>query len=265
MKDYKNTLFDNCRLNGIDFSYGFTSCLSNLSVSIESGHFYGLIGPNGSGKSTLIDLISGFLKPENGTIELNGLPLHSYPRVELARLLTVVPQSFTINFDFTVYDTVMMGRYPHIPKFSAPAPIDHRTVHQALTLLSVDHLAERSIRRLSGGETQRVMIARALAQDSDFILLDEVTANLDVNHAIAIMQTMQRLVNTGKTVIAALHDLNMALAFCDRVIVLNEGQLYQIGETRQVINEQLVADIYQVASSLITAASGNTHLSYNYQ
>ena len=265
MNDSRTAIFNDCRLKDVEFSYGLTPCLTDLSLSIDSGIFYGLIGPNGSGKSTLIDLISGYLKPLNGTVELNGRPLDSYQKGELARLLTLVPQSFTFNFDFTVYDTVMMGRYPHIPKFSSPDHIDHQKVEQSLDLLSVDHLAERSIRKLSGGETQRVMIARALAQDSDFVLLDEVTANLDVSHAIAIMQTMKQLVAAGKTVIAALHDLNVALAFCDRVIVLSEGRLHQVGEAHQVINEQLVADIYQVTCSLMTSDRGSTHLSYNYQ
>ncbi|MGI9535880.1 MAG: ABC transporter ATP-binding protein [Desulfocapsaceae bacterium] len=259
---------EGCRgweLDNIDFSYNLVPCLEHLSLSLDSGRFYGLLGPNGSGKSTLIDLLSGYLKPDTGMVRLNGLPLQSYKRSELATMLTVVPQRFDFNFDFNVYETVMMGRYPHIPRFSSPTRADHSKVADALTLLDIDHLAQRSVRKLSGGETQRVMIARALVQDTDFILLDEVTANLDINHSIAIMQNIKVLVDRGKTVIAALHDLNMALGFCDYVIILDGGRLHQHGIASEVINDELVADIYQVASEIIRVDDGSVHLSFKYQ
>ncbi len=252
-------------LENVDYSYTNVPCLKNISMALGSGRFYGLLGPNGSGKSTLIDLLSGYLKPEAGTIRLNGTLLQSIRRTELAALLTVVPQRFAFNFDFNVYDTVMMGRYPHIPRLSSPTQEDHRQVAESLTLLDIEHLAQRSIRKLSGGETQRVMIARALVQDTEFILLDEVTANLDINHAIAIMRTVKALVEAGKTVIAALHDLNMALGFCDQVLVLNGGRLHRQGGTSEVINDQLVSDIYQVSSEVISNNDGNVHLSFKYQ
>ena len=252
-------------LDNVNFSYNSAPCLRHISLSLESGRFYGLLGPNGSGKSTLIDLLSGYLKPDTGTILLNGQPLQSLKRSELATMLTVVPQRFAFNFDFNVDETVMMGRYPHIPRFSSPSKDDHLKVSESLALLDIDHLAQRSIRKLSGGETQRVMIARALVQDTDFILLDEVTANLDINHAIAIMQTMKALVKCGRTVIAALHDLNIALSFCDHVMVLDDGRLHQHGRSSEVINDELVADIYQVASEVIRVDDGSVHLSFKYQ
>lgn len=252
-------------LDKVDFSYTGIPCLERISLTLNSGFFYGLLGPNGSGKSTLIDLLSGYQKPDGGTIHLNGQSLSSFKRSELATLMTVVPQRFAFNFDFNVYETVMMGRYPHIPRFSSPSPSDHLKVDESLTLLDIEHLAQRSIRQLSGGETQRVMIARALVQDTDFILLDEVTANLDINHAIAIMQTMKALVDSGKTVIAALHDLNMALSFCDHVAVLDSGRVHRFGKASEVINDRLVADIYQVASVVVKTDDGGAHLSFKYQ
>jgi iron complex transport system ATP-binding protein len=257
--------FRGWELENVDFSYTAFPCLKQISLALESGCFYGLLGPNGSGKSTLIDLLSGYLTPEAGAIRLNGTLLQSMKRTELATLLTVVPQRFAFNFDFNVYDTVMMGRYPHIPRLSSPTQEDHRQVAESLTLLDIEHLARRSIRKLSGGETQRVMIARALVQDTEFILLDEVTANLDINHAIAIMRTLKALVETGKTVIAALHDLNMALGFCDQVLVLNGGKLHRQGVASEVINGELVSDIYQVSSEVIRNNNGNVHLSFKYQ
>ena len=257
--------FRGWELKHVHFSYTDLACLQDISITLGSGRFYGLLGPNGSGKSTLLDLLSGYLKPDTGTIRLNGILLQSMKRINLANLLTVVPQRFAFNFDFNVYDTVMMGRYPHIPKLSSPSQEDHHQVAQSLILLDIEHLAQRSIRQLSGGETQRVMIARALVQDTDFILLDEVTANLDINHAIAIMRTMKTLVEAGKTVIAALHDLNMALGFCDHVLVLNGGRLHQQGGAPEVINNELVADIYQVSSEIIRNDEGNPHLFFKYQ
>ena len=257
--------FRGWELENVYFSYTTVPCLEQISLALSSGCFYGLLGPNGSGKSTLIDLLSGYLKPDAGTIRLNGTLLQSMKRVELATLITVVPQRFAFNFDFNVYDTVMMGRYPHIPRLSSPGQEDHRLVCESLTLLDIEHLAQRSIRKLSGGETQRVMIARALVQDTKFILLDEVTASLDINHAIAIMKTMKALVEAGKTVIAALHDLNMALGFCDQVLVLNDGRMYRQGVASEVINGELVSDIYQVSSEVIRGSGGNVHLSFNYQ
>jgi iron complex transport system ATP-binding protein len=257
--------FKGWELENVGFSYTNIPCLEDISITFSAGRFYGLLGPNGSGKSTLLDLLSGYLKPERGTIRLNNAMLQSIRRSELATLLTVVPQRFAFNFDFNVYDTVMMGRYPHIPRLSSPTQEDHHLVAESLTLLDIEHLAQRSIRKLSGGETQRAMIARALVQDTDFILLDEVTANLDINHAIAIMRTMAKLVETGKTVIAALHDLNMALGFCDQVLVLNGGRLHRQGSAMDVINNELVSDIYQVSSEVIRNNEGNVHLSFKYQ
>ena len=252
-------------ISDVDFSYGLQPCLHDISLTLEPGIFYGLIGPNGSGKSTLLDLISGYLRPDSGTITLNGKPLENQKRSALARLLTMVPQTFTFNFDFDVYQTVMMGRHPHIERFSSPQAADHNQVAEALHLLGIEQLARRSIRKLSGGEKQRVMIARALAQDTDFMLLDEVTANLDINHAIAIMQTLKKLVSTGKTVVAALHDLNMALAFCDKVVVLDRGRLQHFGRAEEIINPQMVSDIYQVSAELVRTDGNRDHLFFNYR
>ncbi len=253
------------QLDSATFSHGADSCLKGISIHLEAGFFYGLIGPNGSGKSTLIDLLSGYLRPDQGSILLNGKELCAYKPSQRARLLTVVPQSFTFNFDFCVYDAVMMGRHPHIPRFAAPRKNDFVKVDESLRRLELSHLAQRSVRELSGGEKQRVMIARALAQDTDFILLDEVTANLDISHAITIMQTVRTLTEAGKTVIAALHDLNMALSFCDRIMVMKDGYLERFGPTAEIISQPMVADIYQVPAELIQTEDGRSHLSYIYR
>lgn len=262
MTDSKSTGF---QLDQVCFSYNTAPCLSDISMLLEAGHFYGLIGPNGSGKSTLLDLLSAHLRPTSGTITCNDSDLASYPRMQLAKMLSNVPQSFSFNFDYRVYDVVLMGRHPYIARFSSPTQTDYSLTEQALARLDISHLAERSITRLSGGEKQRVLVARALAQNSEFMLLDEVTANLDISHAISIMQTMTEMVKQGKTVIAALHDLNMAMAFCDRVIVLEEGRLRHYGAAAEVITSAMVSDIYQVASEIVRAPEGTGHLHFNYR
>jgi len=251
-------------LHQVGFSYGRLSCLECIDLRLESGYFHGLIGPNGSGKSTLLDLMSGYLEPERGSININGRPIAGYRRTDLARLLTLVPQSFSFNFDFSVYETVMMGRHPHLGRFAHPGVGDHQAVRAALETLEVDRLAGRSIRQLSGGEKQRVTVARALAQQTDYLLLDEVTANLDINHAISIMRTLKALSSRGRTVIAALHDLNMALAFCDRVIVLKEGRVHRSGSSAEVVDTGLVADIYQVSTDMLRSEDGTRQLVYRY-
>ncbi len=253
------------RLDSLTFAYDQRSCLNDISIDLQTGLLYGLIGPNGSGKSTLIDLLSGYLRPDTGSLFLNGKALSDYSSTQRARMLTVIPQSFTFNFDFSVYDTVMMGRHPHIPRFSAPQHDDYAKVDEALNLLDLNDLAQRSVRELSGGEKQRVMIGRALAQDTDFILLDEVTANLDISHAITIMQAVKNLTAEGKTVVAALHDLNMALAYCDRVLVISDGSLQSCGPAAEIINTSMVADIYRVPAEILETGDGRSHLSFIYR
>lgn len=251
-------------ISQVTFSYGQLLCLEDIDLHLDNGYFYGLIGPNGSGKSTLLDLISGYLKADTGTITLNSRPIGEYNRQSLAKLMTHVPQSFSFNFDFDVYESVLMGRHPHIGRFANPTEDDHNRVRTALETLEVDGLAERSIRQLSGGEKQRVTVARALAQDTDYILLDEVTANLDINHSISIMKTLKQLSNKGRTIIAALHDLNMALAFCERVIVLQEGRIHTYGTADDTIDPKLISDIYRVSTRVMKTEDGKQQLLYRY-
>jgi ABC-type cobalamin/Fe3+-siderophores transport system ATPase subunit len=252
-------------LTGVTFSYGPLPCLHNLSLSLQPGTLYGLIGPNGSGKSTLLDIIGGFARPQGGRVTIGGRRLESYSRGELARLIGVVPQSFTLNFDYSVEHVVLMGRYPYIKRFSGPSPEDLHQVRHALELLDIAKLAERPVRTLSGGEKQRVMVARTLAQDTPVILLDEATANLDIKHAISIMHIMAKLVkNSSRTVVAALHDLNMACAYSDQIIALYGGKLVASGTTEATISPALIETLYQVPVT-ITAGTDDTPRTINYR
>lgn len=241
-------------------------CLRDLSLTLPSGRFYGLIGPNGSGKSTLLDLLSGYHSPRSGTIQLFGEELSQYRRKNLALTLATVPQSFNLSFDYTVEQVVMMGRHAYIPRFAAPGADDRRQVEEALETMGIGGLRHRSVSKLSGGEKQRVMLARALSQDTPILLLDEVTANLDINHAIAIMKTLARLVREkARTIIAALHDLNMAAAFCDRLIVLKQGQCVQAGATSEILTSTLIADLYGVTARIAVDDQDKKQIQYSYQ
>jgi iron complex transport system ATP-binding protein len=254
------------RLSDAGFSYGRAHAgLQALSLHLAPGCFYGLLGPNGSGKTTLLDLLAGHLTPSCGSVLLNGRQIGHYPPPDRARLLTSVPQSFSLNFDYCVYDVVLMGRHPHIPRFARPSRDDHTAVEQALAAMEIDQFRDRSVRQLSGGEKQRVMIARALAQDTDYLLLDEVTANLDINHALAIMKLLARLVRQGRTVIAALHDLNIALAFCDQVVVLKDGKLCCYGPTEDIVTPALVADLYEIEAESYRTAARTNQISFIYR
>ena len=254
------------KVDNLGFSYGSIRCIDNVSLQLKSGCFYGLIGPNGSGKSTLIDLLSGHLFADEGTIYVHGSDIRDYSRRELARKLSSVPQSFTLNFDYSVEEVVLMGRYPYIPRFANPQKHDVLAVKEAMQSLDIYHLRSRKVTQLSGGEKQRVMIARSLAQDTDIILLDEVTANLDINHAVSIMKVMHHMVaRHQKTVLAALHDLNIASAFCDELIVMRGGEIVNNGKASAVISERLVEDVYQIRSTISTDhETDKKHIKYEY-
>lgn len=254
------------RVDNLSFSYGTINCIKNVTLELNSGCFYGLIGPNGSGKSTLLDLLSGHLFPDEGTIHFYDRDIRTYPRKQLARKLSTVPQSFSLNFDYSVEEVVLMGRYPYIPRFASPHDRDLLAVEKALHSLDIFHLRSRKVTQLSGGEKQRVMIARSLAQDTDIILLDEVTSNLDVNHAVSIMKVMLDIVTRSqKTVLAALHDLNIASTFCDQLIVLRDGEIVDSGHASKVLSENLILDLYQIQSTISTdQKTEKKHIKYEY-
>ena len=221
--------------------------LQDINLSLNPGRFYGLIGPNGSGKTTLLDLLASTLQPDKGTVLFRGKPLAAYRRQELARMLAFVPQDFALGFEYTVFDVVLMGRHPHIPRFSSPAAKDLDRVEEALALMDITQLRDRAVTRLSGGEKQRVIVARALAQDTQALILDEATSNLDIRHTIEIMRVVSdRVRQKGMTVIAAIHDLNLAAAFCDELVVLKAGSVVTQGAVRDVLTNPLIQEVFAV-------------------
>ncbi len=239
------------RLRGVAYRYGAVSALHGVSVDLAPGRFHGIIGPNGSGKTTLLDILLGLRRPQAGEVIFDGRPIAAYGRRELARRVALVPQEFAIDFDYTVAEMVMMGRHPYLPRFGTPGEEDRRVVARAMALLDVAAFAGRPVTGLSGGEKQRVVVARALAQDTPYLLLDEATASLDIRHTLQILGTARRLVaEEGRTVVAVLHDCNLAAAFCDRLLVLDRGRLAAHGPTAEVLTPELFARVFGVRARL---------------
>lgn len=250
-------------LSNGSFSYGRSQILTDLSLTIEEGKFYGLIGPNGSGKSTLIDILMGISSLNEGNVLHKGIPLNTFRKRELAKHLALVPQSVNIGFEFTVYEIVLMGRHPHIARFNQPSETDYAIVDEAIKLLDISTLKNRPVTQLSGGEKQRVIVARAIAQDTKVLMLDEATSNLDIEHTLEIMRVLhQKVRNTQKTVIAAIHDLNLAAAFCDEIIVLKDGKICNFGPVEDILTVTLINDVFSVKADVI---HHNNHIRIEFE
>jgi len=231
---------------GISCSYAAEPVLEGVKLSVRKGDFLGIIGPNGSGKSTLIKAISRVLKPAQGTVYLDGREVYSMSPREAARLMAVVSQMTGINFDFTVEEIVLMGRHPHAKNLRKETREDLAKVGWALEVTKTSHLRKRLITELSGGELQRVVIARALAQDTSVLLLDEPTSHLDINHQVEILDLIKELNrNQNLTVIVVLHDLNLASQYCDLLILLNRGRIHAMGKPCEVVTQKNIRNVYR--------------------
>ncbi len=221
--------------------------LSGLSFSVERGGFLGVIGPNGAGKTTLIRLLGRALGPDSGTVFLEGRPLAQYDRGELARKVAVVPQESTVAFPFTVMEIVLMGRAPYLGRFSFESAQDIEKAGRAMTLTDTLRFSRRRLGELSGGEKQRVIVARALAQEPKLLLLDEPTTFLDLKHQLEIYSLLKKLIREdGLTVIASSHDLNLAGMFCDRLLLLERGSRAIEGRPEEVLTREILSSVYDV-------------------
>ena len=238
-------------LAGLDFGYGECMVLRDVSLELPPGRCYGILGPNGSGKTTLLDLLSGLLQPHAGRVTFRGRPLHSWPKKQLARRLALVPQDFMVRFGYTVREVVEMGLHPHLHRFGSPTAADLALVDEALAATGIEELADRPVTRLSGGEKQRVAVARALAQRPEVLLLDEATSNLDIHHSLEILQLVrQRFERQAMQVVAVMHDLNLAALFCDHLIFLKGGQVLRQGPTAEVLTPETIAAVYGVEAEV---------------
>jgi iron complex transport system ATP-binding protein len=234
----------------------------DLAVSFAAGEFAGLIGPNGSGKTTLIRILSGSLAPERGEVSLLGRPVGVIPPRERARLLAVVPQESRILFNFTVLEVVLMGRAARLGLFGLERPEDYRAARAALQEVDLAAQERRPLNALSSGERQRVLIARALAQEPRVLLLDEPTAFLDLKHRLQIYEILVRLNRSqGLTVVAVSHDLNLAARYGSRLVLLHRGRVAADGPAEEVLTVERVRSVYEtVARVERDPVSGRPHL-----
>jgi iron complex transport system ATP-binding protein len=228
------------------FAYGAAPALENVSFTARAGEFVGLLGPNGAGKSTLVRLIAGLLAPQRGEVLLAGLDPWTAPRRAVARACALVPQEPRIAWPFTVREAVMMGRAPRQGLLAVASRLDRGAVEGALQACDLVHLADRRLDALSGGERRRVFFARALAQEPRVLLLDEPTAFLDLGHQVAAMRMAQLAAQGGLCVVAVLHDLNLAAAACDRVVVLCAGRVVAEGAPAAVLTAERVREVWGV-------------------
>ena len=238
-------------LNHVSFSYADRLIIDDVSIALVPGKFYGIIGPNGSGKTTMIDLLSRHRLPDEGHIHYNSRALSSFSKKELAREIALVPQNFYINFPFSVREIVTMGRYPHIPRFSAPSAEDMATVKSVMELTETTGFAGRYITELSGGERQRVVFARALAQTTPVLILDEATSNLDINFSLSLLNLAeQRVRHNGDTVIAVMQDINLAAAYCDDLIFMSGGRIAAHGATDSILNTETLRSVFNIETKV---------------
>ncbi len=221
--------------------------IEQIDLRVEEGSFTGLIGPNGCGKTTLLRVMSGIIRPAVGTVFLDGKMLEQLSRREIACHCAVVPQEAPISFAFTVRETVTMGRHPYVGRFRSLSDVDEGIVDEVMARTATDHLADRSVLELSGGERQRVIIARALCQRPQVLLLDEPTAHLDINHQIELLELLSELSDKQRlTIVCATHDLNHASAYCDRILLMQDGRSRAFGTPGQVITRDAILDTYGV-------------------
>lgn len=234
--------------------------LQDAGIRVGEGEFVGLIGPNGSGKSTLLKSIYRAIKPEAGWITLDGEDLKRIPIKESARRMAVVRQETSVEFDFSVMEIVMMGRSPHKKLFQPDSEEDSRICADALARVGLDSYAHRSFFTLSGGEKQRVLIARALAQQAAFLVLDEPTNHLDVRYQLQVMDLVKSL---GIAVVAALHDLNMAAEYCDLLYAMRGGKIVASGTPEEILHPELIRDVFDVeAEVMVHPITGKKHVYY---
>lgn len=235
--------------------------LDDITVELEPGHIYGIIGPNGAGKSSFLKHVLAFLKTEGReSIKIGNIPAADYPRKKLARLLSFVPQKTDIDTDFTAKEIVMTGRTPYQGRFEGESESDKNAVERAFFLTGSDMLRDKKFCVLSGGEKQKIVIARAVAQTTPWMLLDEPIASLDIKNQIEIMQTLALLNRQeGLSVLIVLHDINLAGIYCDRLIMMKQGRILKQGETARCLTKENLKSLYDIDFFSLTDENGRTY------
>lgn len=241
-------------VDGIDFTYTSRPILKNVGLQILKSEIISIIGPNGAGKSTLLKCIDKILIPQKGSIYIDTMDVKKMGRMEVAKKMGYIPQKMTQIFPATVFDTILMGRRPHVCWKSKKR--DTAIVLDIMELLNIGHLAMEDINQLSGGQQQNVFFAKALAQEPEVLLLDEPTSNLDIKHQLEVMEIIRNVVRDNKiTAIISIHDLNMAARYSDKVIMMKDGMVYAAGEPSQVLSRESIKAVYDV-EAIVSSDSG---------
>jgi len=229
----------------VSFSYDESPVLHHIDLVVEKGEMVALLGPNGSGKTTLLKLACGVLRPLEGDMRLDGSNLRGLRRKQVAQQVAVVPQHFHMPFAFTLREVVLLGRTPFLKAFANEGEKDQQAVNRAMALVGIEGLGQRFFNELSEGERQKGILAMALAQEPKLLLLDEPTAHLDINHQMEILELVKSLNQEQRlTVIGAMHDLNLAAIYFDRLVLLKEGRIFAEGRPSQVLTEENIREVY---------------------
>jgi iron complex transport system ATP-binding protein len=240
-------------LERVSATYGREPVLREVDLAVAPGEIVGLVGPNGSGKSTLVRVASGTLRPTSGRLRVGGRDLIGMHAREAARLVAVVPQDVVPAFSFTALELVLMGRSPYRSRWGGGSPEDWARVRAAMAATQVQHLADRPVDELSGGERRRVVLAQALAQDAPVLMLDEPTTHLDVRHVLDLLSIVRRLAEREQTAVLAIHhDLNLAASTCDRLVALHRGEVVASGSPGSVVTPALLREVYGVEAEVST-------------
>ncbi len=253
-------------LDNVSFTYDTDVVLKDLCIKLQKGNFYGIVGPNGCGKTTFLDLLIGNKTPRSGSIFFQKTPLSSYRRRDLAHRISLVPQEFDTGFGYTVEEVVLMGRHPYIKRFGSPSAEDWHQVSRAMETIGISGLKNRYTSELSGGQKQRAVVARALAQDTDILIFDEATSSLDVKYTLQIFNVARKLVKKeNRTVIAVIHDLNLAAAYCDEIIFMKNGRIQKFGKTTKVMTPETILNVFDVTTEVSRDPFSRTHkVSFQY-
>ncbi len=246
------------RIHGLDFRYKNITALKDVGIELNKGEVLSIVGPNGAGKTTLLKCIVRIVKPDKGTILIDGKDASRMNRLNLAKCISYVPQASPSKFPISVFDAVLMGRRPYI--VWKPSNKDLKVVADLLKSMDLENVALRDFDRLSGGQKQKVLLARAFAQDTDYLLLDEPTSNLDLKHQMEVMEMISGMVKRkGMAAMLAMHDLNLASRFSDAIMMLNAGKVFCTGEPLQVMTVENIRSVYGVESE-ISMSNGHPYI-----